>query len=313
MPGGATSDDVSKWKAFGRHAVIVVAGNALLAAYICDGILAKLPQPDDRSYNEVKAVFESDLEEISRQFNVDTGRYTHCTIMLSGYDLDSKDDVDAAKLGEVMAAGVKAKGDGVSVQQNIDAEIIKGMSYQMTMAELMHKPLGVGDRVTINRPKSELTAYEIVIDQAGVHIQKTEADTFEALIYGADTAVNKLELPTETISNIYFRDISGQNAAEVMTGDGIHLIAFIKTTIEQRNYTNVGGNVVPLLITPELTAVGSGQVGRLNLRTKKVDLVGDIEVRNGKLHYKDYDGTYKPFRSLKDIRQQAGLTQEFQI
>ena len=298
---GETRDDATKWQAIGKQAVVVAAGDAQLAAYICDQIISGFKDPDTTSFNEVKMKFEQELKELAIKFNKDTNRFCHCTLMLAGYDKTQKEDVDAAVLGEIMSADIVANSGGRAVNQSIDPEIIKAMSTRLATAQLQNKPLGRGDRVTINRPKSELRAYYVDVSAGGVNIKQTAADTFDALIFGADTAVNKLELPKEIISNIYFRNMSGQTAKEIITGDGIYLIAFIKSAIDQRGYKEVGGNVIPLLITPDFNAVGSGQVAKLNLITKEVEIVGDIEVKDGRLHYKDIDGEYKPFLRFREF------------
>lgn len=298
-----TRDDATKWQAIGKHAVIVAAGDAQLAAYICDEIISSFQDVDAATFNEVRDKFEQDLELIATKFNKETGRFCRCTLMLAGYDLSQKEDVDAAVLGETMGGDLIAKGDGSSSTQSIDHEIIKAMSYQLNMAQILKKPLGRGDRVPINKPKSELMAYSVNVNQKKVNIDETVADTFEALVFGMDTAVNKLELPRETVSKIYFRDMNGLTTGEVIAGDGILLVAFIKSTVDKRGYTGVGGNVIPILITPEFNSVGSGQVSRFNLKTKQIDIVGDLIVKDGRLHYKDSDGEYKPylrFREFKD-------------
>jgi hypothetical protein len=218
------------------------------------------------------------------------------------------------RIGRVLGAGVQS-GNGVSVGQSVDPEIIKSVSYMTTVAQIIGRrsPLGPGTRVNVNRQKSELTAYQVELQQAGVDVTVTEADTFEALIYGADTAVNKLELPDDVIADIYFRDISGQDSISMIMADGVRFVAFINETIRTRGYTTVGGNIIPLYITPDLSGFADGEYGRLNLDTRQVESVGSTKVISGRLHYKDTDGTFKPYRSLLDIRAASDLSDEMQV
>lgn len=310
---GDHRDDVSKWINFGRFATCVVAGNALMAAYICEGVLAIAGE--EPTYQQVKMVFDRDLESLSRQFNQITGKFESCVIILAGYQLDAKDSFDMGKIGMAMGASVQ-KADGKTVMQSIDPEIIKAM--QTVFNEQGRKGwnkegVGRGTRATVDKPKSEVTAYDINLDGNGVNIDVKEADTYEALIYGADTATNRLELPTETISEIYFRDTKGMNSLDIIATDGIYFVAFINETITTRNYTNVGGNVVPLYVTPQLHGFATGKVGRIDPKTGKPEILNDIEVIDGQMHYKDTDGKLKPYRSLLDLKAESGLSSELQL
>ncbi|HTE58241.1 MAG TPA: hypothetical protein VK694_05860 [Verrucomicrobiae bacterium] len=308
---GNSKDDVSKWTGFGKQDACVVAGNALMAAFVCEE-LRQLAGPDP-TYEKVKQVFDTKLKSVAKRFNTTTGNYASCVIMLAGYRSSEKDTFDAAKIGEVMAAGVKRRDEGITVHQSIDKEIIKGMSYTMTMAEILGKQVGKGTRVTVGLPRSELTAYEVKIQGDGIEVVTTEADTFEALIYGADTAVRRLELPIDRISDIFFRDVSNQKGETIIQIDGIHFIAFINGTIKERGYNNVGGNVIPILVTPTSVMISSGTVGRIDLRTGKPEVLNEVKVISGKMHFKDKVGDFKPYRTLQDIKESSGLSLDHQI
>ena len=310
---GEYSDDVSKWMNFGKLATCVVAGNAAMAAFICEAVLAIAGI--EPSYQDVKTIFDRDLENLAKQFNVTTGKYTSCVIMLAGYRTDAKDSFDMGKIGMAMGASVQKAG-GKTVQQSIDPEIIKAMDSVFKDArpeDWAKGGIGRGVRATINRPKSEITAYDVQLDGSGVHIRTAEADTYEALIYGADTATNKLELPAEITSEIFFRDVKGMDMYDVLSLDGVYFVAFINDTIKQRRYTNVGGNIISLFITPELHGFASGQAGMIDPKTGQSIILNDIEVIDGKMHYKDKDGAFMPYRSLLDIKTEAGFSDDLQL
>jgi hypothetical protein len=307
----SSKDDVLKRINLGNHAVCVVTGNALMAVYVCNTVLAGLP--DDPSYAEVKRVFDNGLERITKEFKNKTGLHTSSVIMLAGYRHDEMESLDAGKLGEVMAAGAKKQGRQTADNQKVDVEILRSMHYATTMSELLGQQATPGSRITVNGPKSELTAYAIHTTPNGVEIDVTEADTFEALICDANTAVNKLVLPADRILDIYFRDTSGQNADQVMQIDGIHVIDFVNSIIEKHEYKYVGGNVISLLITPETSVFTTGGVGRIDPKSGKPEIIDAVKIIKGTLHYKDADGQYKPYRSLKDIKEASGLSPALQL
>lgn len=292
-------DDISKWVNYGRNAVSVAAGDGHLAVYLSNKILSVLNP--EAEYPEVRSVFDEQLEEYARQFNIETNRFASCTIMLAGYSSNEDDDFDAGRLGEILGAGVKKHGEGVTVNQNIDKEIIKSMSYSMTIAEILGKQLRKGSVVKVLRPKSELIAFDIRVQADGVHIDLVEAGNFEGLIFGMDTRTNKLVLPDETIAEIYFRDLNNANPQAILEADGIHLIRFIREVTEQRQYTGVGGNIVPIALLNGQSILLGGQVSKMNLTTREVTVVNDLQVINNKLHYMDTDGEWKPYKTFEEM------------
>lgn len=306
-------DNVSKWQAMGRYSACVFAGNALLAAYLIDAVLGATG--DEPSYAQVKSTFDTRLEDFAKQFNHETGYFRRCVVMLSGYDRDKQDDFDAVKMGKIWGAGVKKYGEGQTVRQSVDPEIIKSMRYAFSMAEILHKPTGpqAGDRLSVNYPKSELTAYEVDISSSGVHIDTITADTYEALIFGMDTATNKLELPEEVISDLYFREVNNADVASHLQMDAIHFVSFINEVTRRRHYRGVGGNIISIVITPDWASLPSGQVERLDLRSQKKKLMNDIKVIGHKLCYRDKEGNYQPYISLRELKSENALTSEMDL
>lgn len=306
MSDGTYKDDFAKHVRYGRFSISVAAGHAGLAAYVSEEVLKKLKE--EPTHNNVKHLFDTELEQIAKEYVAKTGRYSGCVIMLCGYDKTNKEEFDAARIGDILAAEAKRQGEDRIINLSVDHEILRAIEGATASGSV-----GVGDIITIDSPRSELVAYDIQTNSAGVSISKTQAATFEALIYGADTVTNKLELSNDRIADIYFRDVNGKDARTIMQLDTIQFIDFINQTIQQRGYTNVGGGIVPFMVTSGMTAFMSGTVGKINLTTGETEIVNVIKVIDGRIHYQDADGQYKPYRTLSDINQEAGLASDLSI
>jgi len=302
----SSDDGVKKWVNHGPFSLTAVAGDAQLAAFITRRLVEMLGV--NPTYPDVRRAFDSELIRLATEYNQETGRYCSCVIMLAGFDANKMDEFDAGRLGAVLGAGVKAKGEGVTVNQHIDSEIIKSMSYAMTMADIFRRELRIGSKVKLNRPKSELTGYRINVNSDGVDIDVDEADNFEALFYGADSAFNRITLPDEIISELYFRDITGHTEESIIKADTMQLFVFIKTIIEERSYENVGGGIFPVMMTPTGGSYYAGGITKKSTITGVEEQVRDSEVIDGKICYKDVSGEMKQYKSLLDIADESGFT-----
>ena len=296
-PDGTTEikDNAQKWMHFNQFSTIAVAGDAQLGAFIAKYMASM--SSEHQSFAVTKSNFDVYLENAAVQFNQFTGRFTSCAILLVGYDVTQKDDLDAARLGDVMAAGVKKHGEGVSVEQNIDHEIIEAMSNALHA----NGGLSRGDRVEVDLSRSVVVGYKVSITDKGVVIEEDHADTFESLFYGADSAYNKVEVPVETVSDIYFRDTAGRTSRDVLLLDTIDLINFYKHTINDRKYTGVGGGIFPVMMTDTGGIFYSDELVRQSILDGSRETMRDTKVIDGKLHYKEGDGQYMPYESLIDI------------
>jgi len=289
-------DNAQKWMHFNTYSTIAVAGDASLGAFIAK-YMADLSS-EQQSFTDTKAHFDTRLEEAGIEFNRATGRYTKCAILLVGYDLTQNDDFDATRLGEVLADGVQRHGDGVSVNQSVDTEILQAMGDALHSSPT---PLGRGSRVSVNIKKAVVIGYKVTIDASGVHIETEEADSFESLFYGMDAAYNRIELPTNVMSDLYFKDVSSMNELEVLTHDTIGLITFYKDVIAQRSYTGVGGNIFPVMMTEVGGLFYANELIGYNFTNGTRNVLRESKMIDGKLHYLDTDDTYKPYVGLLDI------------
>lgn len=288
-------DNAQKWMHFNQFSSIAIAGDAHLGAFIAKYMASM--SSEYQSFVDTKTNFDIYLENAAVQFNQFTGRFTSCAILLVGYDVSQKDDIDAGRLGDVMATGVKKYGEGVTVEQNIDHEIIEAMS------DALHTRGGLkrGDRVAVNLSKSVVVGYRIGITVRGVNIEKDYADTFESLFYGADSAYNKVEVPVEIISDIYFRNTTGRSSRDILLFDTIDLINFYKDVIADRKYTGVGGGVFPVMITDSGGVFYSDELIRESLHDGAREVMRDTKMIGARLHYKGDNGEYLPYENLMDI------------
>jgi hypothetical protein len=294
-----TQDNAKKWMHFNQHSTIAVAGDASLGAFIAKHMTNM--SSEFQPFHDTKANFDNHLEEAAAEFNQLTGRFTKCAVLLVGYDLTENEDMDARRLGEVMAAGVIRHGEGVSVNQSVDNEILSAMSNALGNAT---RPLGAGDRVPLGLKKSVAVGYKIDIRQDGVHIDATYADTFESLFYGADSAYNKIEVPDELLSDVYFRESSGMDYQEVLFRDTLGLIKFYDEVIEERQYQGVGGAIFPVMMTEGGGMFYSNEIIRQSRHDGSMHIDRDTKMIDGKMHFKNSNGEYEEYMDLLAIAEQ---------
>lgn len=306
-----TVDNAKKWMHFNQHSTIAVAGDAALGAYIAKYMAGM--SDELQAFNVTKNNFDCHLHDAAIAFNRLTSRFTQCAILLVGYDLTHNEDVDARRLGEVMAAGVMQHGQGITVTQDVDHEIIVAMSDALANS---HHPLGSGDRVGINLKKSVVVGYKITVNSTGVHVDTEYADTFESIFYGMDSAYNTIELPLELISEIYFRDTTGMDYKGVLFRDTIALINFYKDIIQSRSYTGVGGGIFPVMMTENGGLFYSDEI----IRQSRVDGImhtdRDSKMIDGVMHFKNDTGQYEQYKDLLAIAEElesASYNMDFEI
>lgn len=303
-------DDAQKWQQLGRYSMTAVAGDALLAAFI----IRKLADlvGNTPSYTEVKEAFDANLELLAREYLIGRSRAdTHCAILLSGYEKSKKDLLDAGRLGDVLAAGVKKRGEGVTVEQNIDRSILEGMSTAMHSAAKHGKTIQNGSMVSINSPLSELTGYQVTFDDGNVFIDMKEVDNFDAIFYGADSQFNIIKVPDEVLSEIYFRNIDGMDEEAIVKSDAMWIVAFMTEIIRERKYKHVGGNIFPIMIAPAGGSFYGGPISQQDRRTGELKVVRDSEIVDGVLCYTGLDGKPTAYQTLFDLAD--GKSSQFRI
>ena len=289
-------DNAQKWMHFNTFSTIAVAGDAGLGVYIAK-YMAELSD-EQTSFVETKQFFDDYLEDASIKFNQLTGRYTQCAILLVGYDLTRTDDFDAVRLGEVMGAGVQRRGDGVQVSQSIDPEILQALTATI---ESSATPVGRGVRVNIPSSRAVVIGYKVIIQGSGVQVTTEEADNFEAIFYGMDAVYNKIEIPVNTLSDIYFRDASNMDGFQILSLDTVQLINFYNDVITERAYTGVGGNIFPVMMTDAGGMFYANELIGYNIHDGSETRLRESKMIDGKLHYLDVNGRYKPYKGLLDI------------
>lgn len=294
-----TQDNAKKWMHFNQYSTIAVAGDASLGAFIAK-YMADLSS-EFQSFHDTKINFDSNLNDAAIQFNQRTGRFASCAILLVGYDLTENDDMDARRLGEVMATGVMSHGEGIAVEQSIDNEILIAMSNALNNAT---QPVGAGNRVPLNLKKSVAVGYKVDVTQSGVQIDTEYADSFESLFYGADSAYNKIEIPTEILSDVYFRDSSAMDYQEILFRDTLGLIKFYQDVIEERQYEGVGGAIFPVMMTEGGGMFYSDEIIRQSRLDGSIHNERDTKMIDGKMHFKNSNGEYEEYVDLLAIAAQ---------
>lgn len=169
--------------------------------------------------------------------------------------------------------------------------------------------------VTVDLPRSEVLGYEVNITPQKVSVECSSANNFEAIFYGADSAFNKIELPDDVLSEMYFRDIDGMDSAGILMADTMQLFVFFQKVISDRNYQNVGGGIFPVLMTPDGGSFYGGGITKQSISTGQREQIRDTDVVDGKICYKNANGEIKEYPSLLDLaaRLRTGYETTFDI
>ena len=297
-------DNAQKWQQLGRHSMVAVAGDAVLAAFLIRkfaDLVGNTP-----SYTTVKSAFDSSLELFAREYlTTINSTDTRCAILLSGYEKSKRDSFDAGRLGDVLGAGVRKHGEGVLVSQGIEQSIIEGMSEALNSASKKGSNVQSGSVIDINSPRSELTGYRITFEGRNVLIDIKEVDNFDAIFYGADSQFNIIKVPDDLLSEIYFRSTDGMDGGAIMISDAISIVAFMTEVIEERGYKDVGGNIFPVMVTPGGSSLYAGPISRLNEHTGETSVVRNSEVIDNTICYLGEDNVFHPYQTLFNLAEKS--------
>lgn len=155
---GSYVDDFSKWLDLNPRLAVVVANSAYMASWVLKKIIADIRPVTgwDWGFTELEDYLRNNLQKYGNEFYAETGLISDSVSMIfGGFEKDKKLILESGRLGDVMSVPVKAAGEGVLVNQNVDMTIINAFSKVLNEAAKNAQEVSVGTEFEVDLPKPE--------------------------------------------------------------------------------------------------------------------------------------------------------------
>lgn len=295
---GSYTDDFSKWLDLNPRLAVVVANSAYQASWILKKIIGDIRPTAgwDWGFAELESYLRENLEKYGNEFYAETGLISDSVSMIfGGFEKDKKLVIDAARLGDAMAAPVKAAGDGVIVNQNVDMTIINAFSKVLNEAGAKGQEVSAGTKFEVDLPRPRVLAVTIRPTDQGAEIKFEDAEPYDGIVFNPSFRTERVKLPAELIGQLEYRDRTGENGDDGWVyAENAEIIKYVKRLTDEKNWGTVGGTILTLLVTPDDSGFATGEYVYISSDGK--ELHGGLTEIDGKPHYYDEDGNIKPYR-----------------
>lgn len=295
---GSYKDDFSKWLDLNPRLAVVVANSAYQASWLLKKIIGDIRPTAgwDWGFTELEAYLRANLERYGNEFYAETGLITDSVSMIfGGFEKDKKLILESARLGDVMSVPVKAAGEGVMVNQNVDMTIINTFSKVLHEAAEKGQEVGAGTEFEVDLPRPRVLAVTIRPTAQGAEVVFEDAAPYDGLVFNPNFRTERIKLPAELVGQLEYRDRTGESGDDGwIYAENAEIIKYVKRLTKEKNWDTVGGTILPLLVTPD----GSGFATGMYVYKSPEGLTthGGLKEIDGKPHYYDEDGNIKPYR-----------------
>jgi len=298
-------DDFAKWTNLNSKLIVIASGNARLACTLIGQIIGQLNSKS--TFSDLDDILDNQLPVMAKAYYARYGDGLADTagLIFGGFDSTKKLQVDAARLGDVMSKTVIAAGEGNQVQLYADPDVLKALTDTMEKAKKMGAQPGRGWMITVDTPKPVIKAIDIKADpsdSSGVDIETTEISCYESISFHPNYKTERILTPDEVLSQVDFPidSASGEDGMKVLGKESEVMINFSNKIAAERGYPSVGGNFVPIAITPlGFSGLVTGPLYR-RLSDGSSEFVGGYDVVDGKLNYYETPDKLVPYRHLID-------------
>lgn len=295
---GSYTDDFSKWLDLNPRLAVVVANSAYQASWLLKKIICDIRPTAgwDWGFTELEAYLRENLEKYGNEFYAETGLITDSVSMIyGGFEKDKKLILESARLGDVMSVPVKAAGEGVMVNQNVDMTIINAFSKVLKEAAAKGQEVGAGTEFEVDLPRPRVLAVTIRPTPQGVEVVFEDADPYYGLVFNPNFRTERIKLPAELVGQLEYRDRTGENGDDGwLYAENTEIIKYVNWLTKEMNWDTVGGTILPLLVTPDGSGFATGEY--VYKSPDGVETHGGLTEIDGKPHYFDEQGNIKPYR-----------------
>lgn len=297
---GSYKDDFSKWLDLNPRLAVVVANSAYQASWTLKKIIGDIRPTAgwDWGFAELEKYLLENLEKYGNEFYAETGRITDSVSMIfGGFEKDKKLVLESARLGDVMAVPVKAAGEGVMVNQNVDMTIINAFSKVLHEAAAKGQEVTAGAEFEVDLPRPRVLAVTIRPAPQGAKAEFEDALPYDGLVFNPNFRTERIKLPANLIGQLEYRDRTGEVGDDGwLYAENAEIIKYVKRLTKEKNWDTVGGTILPLLVTPDSSGFATGEYIYKSPDGKETH--GGLTEIDGKPHYYDEDGNIKPYRFI---------------
>jgi len=296
---GSYKDDFSKWLDLNPRLAVIVANSAHQASWILHKIIKDIRPTTgwEWDFTDLEGYLRTNLQTYATEYYATTGLLSNsANFIFGGFERKRKLVVNAGRLGEAMAAPVKAAGEGVSVNQTADMTIINAFSEIINNAAKKGEEVPGKTMFAVDLPRPRVLAVSISAGKSGTEVNFENAKCYDGIVFNPNFKTERVELPTQLIGNLEYRDKSGEQGEATIYQDCARIISYTNDLVKQRGWTTVGGNILPLLILENASGFATGKLGTFN--SDGTIVYGGLTQVDGKPYYYDESGKEQPYRFI---------------
>jgi hypothetical protein len=295
---GSYTDDFSKWLDLNPRLAVVVANSACQASWLLKKIIGDMRPTSgwDWDFTELEAYLRANLEDYGNQFYSEMGLIADSVSMIfGGFEKDKKLVLESGRLGEVMSVPIKAAGEGVLVNQNVDMTIINAFSKVLNEASEKGQEVPAGTDFEVELPKPRVLAVTIRPTPQGAKVEYEDALPYDGLVFNPNFRTERIKLPAELVGQLEYRDRRGESGDDGwLYAENTEIIKYVKRLTSEKNWSTVGGTILPLLVTENGSGFATGEY--VYKSADGIVTHGGLTEVDGKPHYYDEHGVVRPYR-----------------
>lgn len=297
---GAVSfkDDFGKWLDINPRLAVVVANSAHQASWMLQKLFP-MPRTERMiwDFTDLENHLRKNLKDVGDAYYSVTGEISNSACFIfGGFEKNAKLVIESRRIGDVMSAPFVQHGDGHQQTQSVDMEIMNALLTNIQEAAKRGESVEAGTTFEVDLPKPRVLAVTVRATNAGTEVVYEEAMCYEGLAFNPGYKTERLELPPAFVSELEYRDRSSEKGQESIYEDCRHILLYTDGLLDEKQWPTVGGEVLPLLVLPDMTGFATGQYKRIKNGEEYVGGIGSNE--NGEMFYWDKDGNEVPYRFI---------------
>jgi hypothetical protein len=294
------SDDFGKWVDINPRLGVIVANSAYQASWMLRKIVPDVKEKGmSWDFSELEKYLKASLPKLAKDFYGQTHRLEDSVgFIFGGFENNKKLQIDADRMIDAMAAPVMEQGEGVSVSQTIDKEVVSAFSEVLNKAAKLGAEVSNGTLFNVDLPRPRVLAVTIRATNQGPEVIYEDAKCYDGIAFNPQHKTERVELPPGLIGNLEHRDKSNEKDEESFYEDSRHILLYTDSLIDDKGWPTVGGEVVPLCIMPDSSGIATGVYLRIKNGEQYKGGIGTD--KDGKVYYYDKAGFMKPYRFIYD-------------
>lgn len=298
---GTHTDNFGKWVDLNPRLAVIVANNAHMASWMIRRMTQYIRREIgwEWDFTELEDYLKDNLKILADEYYAETGEYSRSVnFIFGGFEKDKKLLIETSRLGNAMSAPVRSMGEGVPVSQTIDMDIMNAFRPLVLIGQQTGNPVTDGTIFEVNLPRPRVLAVSVRATNTGSEVMFEDTMCFDGVAFNPNYKTERIELPSELLGQLNFRDTTGQSDESVIYDDNRLIIPYTYNLIREKDWDTVGGELTPLLVLPDITGIATGYYVRYD--SEGHEFIGGIGQIEGRVHYYDNNKEMQPFRFIHD-------------